>query len=341
MLPIINISSFCRMVYPKTISLLKCSTPSLLTSSRGLSSSSTSDKYCVDLVKQYDYENYMIGNLFPAATQRGYFAIRAFNVEIATIKDQTNNNPLTGRMRFQWWKDAIKDIYSRKQIVKSTNIVSSPIAGVKNQPVLESLTECIMENELSLRWFEHAIDARQKDLAGEVPQRLSDLEDYSESAHSSIMYLLLELLKVKHENSEYIASHIGVCVGIVTILRSFHYHKSNGEIYIPDEILSKYNITAKMLLKKESLSVEEKEALKNSLFDIGSQAFGHLDRARTLIKKEMHPKTVYAILPGVLAASYLEALRKADFNPYNESVESQNHLLSVLRMGKAIVTKSV
>lgn len=34
-------------------------------------------------------------------------AIRAFNVETATIKDVVRGNVVPGRMRMQWWKDSL------------------------------------------------------------------------------------------------------------------------------------------------------------------------------------------------------------------------------------------
>ena len=68
---------------------------------------------------------------------------------------------------------------------------------------------------------------RQKDLTGAQPDTLTDLEDYAEDGHSSVLYLLLEALGVRDQESEYAASHIGVCSGITTILRGFPHHAAN------------------------------------------------------------------------------------------------------------------
>ena len=46
------------------------------------------DDYCINLVKTHDYENYLIGLLVPPEKRGVYYAIRAFNIEIATIRDQ-------------------------------------------------------------------------------------------------------------------------------------------------------------------------------------------------------------------------------------------------------------
>ena len=54
-----------------------------------------------------------------------------------------------------------------------------------------------------------------------------DLENYAEFAHSSISYLLLELLGLKDDiELQYAASHFGVSSGLVTLLRGYPYHAS-------------------------------------------------------------------------------------------------------------------
>lgn len=46
----------------------------------------------------------------PKDSRQAYFAIRAFNIEIANIKGVVKD-PMRGRLRILWWKDVIKDIY--------------------------------------------------------------------------------------------------------------------------------------------------------------------------------------------------------------------------------------
>lgn len=45
-------------------------------------------KHCVELVQSRDLDGYLCGLLMPSASARdAYFAIRAFNVEVASVKD--------------------------------------------------------------------------------------------------------------------------------------------------------------------------------------------------------------------------------------------------------------
>ncbi len=111
--------------------------------------STTSSSYCIDLVKKHDYESYLIGLLFPKQHRRAYFAIKAFNVEIATIRDQIPRNAQqAGRIRFQFWRDVISEINNKA------------LAKHNNQPVALELAEHVPKYSLTTRWFERSIEAR-------------------------------------------------------------------------------------------------------------------------------------------------------------------------------------
>lgn len=55
---------------------------------------------------------------------------------------------------------------------------------------------------------------------------MDDLEDYAEYSQSSLLYLTLESMGIKDENTEFIASHLGVCKGILTLLRAHSVHQT-------------------------------------------------------------------------------------------------------------------
>jgi phytoene/squalene synthetase len=84
----------------------------------------------------------------PSDARAAYFAIRAFNVELATVHDQINGNAMAGRIRFQWWRDVLKDI------------VEGSGEQANQQPVATALRQHIPEKALSIHWFERSIDAR-------------------------------------------------------------------------------------------------------------------------------------------------------------------------------------
>lgn len=64
---------------------------------------------------------------------------------------------------------------------------------------------------------------------------MDDLESYAEYSQSSLLYLLLEAMNIKDENAEFAASHVGVCKGIVTLLRAQHHHQT--QVWVADIIV--------------------------------------------------------------------------------------------------------
>ncbi|KAJ2969856.1 hypothetical protein NUW54_g12866 [Trametes sanguinea] len=67
------------------------------------------EAYCRDLVRKRDYESYLIGSFYPRRLQGAFFALRAFYVELASVQDNVSNS-MIGKMRMQFWRDAIKNI---------------------------------------------------------------------------------------------------------------------------------------------------------------------------------------------------------------------------------------
>ena len=74
---------------------------------------------------------------------------------------------------------------------------------------------------------------------------------------------------------------------------------------------------------------KESKALRECIFEVASQAHGHLEKAREL---EYDRKAVYALMPSLRSAMYLEALRQADFDPAHPSLfQEESHLAFQLK----------
>jgi len=284
----------------------------------------------VKLVKQHDFENYLAGLLVPSEHRASFFAVRAFNVELALMRDQAHGNALAGKIRFQWWRDVLEELYSG-------NGDGIP-ALAKQQPVAHALADVAKKRNLSLHWFLRSLDARQRDFGGEQPETMEDLENYAEQGHASILYLLLESLDVRHEKAEFAASHVGVCSGITTLLRGFPYHAAQKQLYLPRAIMMKHSLKVATVFAGPS-SDEESKALENCIYDVASQAFGHLDRARSLQKEGLPPTAIYALFPAVRSSLFLETLRTANFNPSTSHLYDQNHLAYQLQLVWSKMTK--
>jgi hypothetical protein len=269
----------------------------------GSSNSGSSSDYCFNLVKNHDFENYLIGLLVPKRDRRHFYAIHAFNVEMALIKSSTADNKNAARLRCKWWLDFLSQVYD-----------GGLNQGSYQHPVSQSLVETIQERSLSRRWLEYIVESRLQEILSPQVETLSDLEDLVEKSHSSLLYLTLEAVNPKQsypQEIDYMASHVGVSFGLVTILRGTAFDLSQvntslcpshsfpsvlqGQLKYPNETMLTKGLPptfAKTLARSmfdsqrgqgEPLSADEQARFREVVFDTAAQAYGHLDRARSSV----------------------------------------------------------
>jgi hypothetical protein len=125
----------------------------------------TSEQFCMDIVKEADYDNYLCGLLHPKEARRGFFAVRAFNCEIARIKDNVHNNAMTGAIRFQWWNDQIETMFEGHD------------PELHDHPLVRELGLAHQRHNLTKRFFQRCIEARQRDMnASRVEVHIEHIE---------------------------------------------------------------------------------------------------------------------------------------------------------------------
>lgn len=92
-------------------------------------------------------------------------------------------------------------------------------------------------------------------------ETMDDLENVAEYSQSSLLYLLLEAFGVHDEDTEYAASHVGVCKGIVTLLRGHEVHRAQVILffrrwYLATTFLIFANLSSELVLLPEGSDAE-------------------------------------------------------------------------------------
>uniref|UniRef100_A0A3Q3BNI4 NADH dehydrogenase (ubiquinone) complex I, assembly factor 6 n=1 Tax=Kryptolebias marmoratus TaxID=37003 RepID=A0A3Q3BNI4_KRYMA len=219
-----------------------------------------SEKYCLDLVRSRDYEGFLSSLLLPVEARRSSLALRAFNVELAQVKDSVSQKSI-GLMRMQFWKTAIEEIYR-----------DDP----PNQPISTELCRAVRTHSLTKRWLLRIVTEREKDLNDRAYRNIQELETYSENTQSSLLYLLLECLGVKNVHADHAASHIGKAQGIVTCLRAIPYHSSRRKVYLPMDICMLHSAS-----QEDFIRGSREQNVRDVVYNIASQTHVHLQHARS------------------------------------------------------------
>ena len=289
----------------------------------------SSFQYCVNRVRQYDYENYLSTFALPPHHRPAALAVRAFNVETAQALGATKE-PHLALMRLKWWRDSVAAIHAGKP------------GEVPQHPVAIALSAAIHGSGARVkRWLEQIVEARIKDaeMSG-PPPGIPALEAYANNTASTLLYLLLDLGDVRDAEADHAAAHLGKAIGIATLLRGTHAHSAQRRCYVPTDVCARHGVSTEDVYRARPT-----EELRNAIHEVASVAKSHLDSARAMaprlggagkngmrsIKgngnegKQPPPATAAAVLlPAIATGAYLEALEAKDFDVFHPELVRGN-----------------
>jgi NADH dehydrogenase [ubiquinone] 1 alpha subcomplex assembly factor 6 len=321
--------------------------------------------HCVSLVRERDKEGYrkyllfclptltvsqlflkVCGLLMPSP--RAYFALKAFNAEIAAIKDghrsqqRSEGASLAMQMRFQWWMDAIDQVIYGD--ADNNNSYS-------HSPVIRSLKHAHQEFDFTRRFIERLIESRRADLDVVQYSTMDDLIRYAEDSVSTMLYLSLETLGVREDAVDEVAYHAGVGIGLVTAIRSIPYNlRVHENLSVPSDVLrtessrQRDDLILSLLAEEDSpiapLTEEQKQLWQDAVQEMAAVASWHLSRAQQL-QIQVPRNARVAFLPVVPSMLYLSQLQgPAQYNVFDPTLNdpSQRRLRLLLLLSRTWLT---
>ncbi|KAG8907608.1 hypothetical protein FRB99_003303 [Tulasnella sp. 403] len=254
--------------------------------------------YCRNLVRKHDYDSLLCSYFYPRRTQPAYFALKAFNVELAMVRESVSK-PTIGQMRMQFWRDAIKAIQKDRP---------------PQHPIALALHGASQEFHLPAYYLTRLIDARDADLYAPTHQTISSMTTYGESTGSTLLYLLLSLLSQSSSSTlAHAASHIGVATSLTTLLRALPFHASKGRMVIPAEVCAKHGVREEGVFRYGGSA----EGIRDAVYDFACVANEHVLSAREVLEGSVPREAMPVFLSAVPTVSYLERLEKANFDAFD------------------------
>src|SRR6266566_7089286 len=113
----------------------------------GKSEGRTMPDYCETLVRKHDYDRYISALFAPERVRAHFFALYAFNYEIAKIAE-TVHNPVAGQLRLQWWRDAVDEIYSGTR--GRTEVLQALLPAVAAHRLPKPLFDAMLDDRKSV-----------------------------------------------------------------------------------------------------------------------------------------------------------------------------------------------
>ncbi len=250
--------------------------------------------HLAELIRRQDRDRFLTALFVPAERRAAVLALYAFNSEIARTREVVTE-PLLGRIRLQWWREAIGEAYAA--------------ATVRAHEVVTPLTQVIREHALSREHFEAMIDARELDLGEEPPATLSALEDYCGATAGRLQRLVLEALDVREEASGKAADEIGTAYALAGLIRAIPFQARSRRHRIPTSLAREVGLDIETLFEAKPSA-----GLIAAVERLAAAGRQHLVSARAL----RPPKAALpALLPARIAAGYLRDIEVVRGNVYD------------------------
>lgn len=258
--------------------------------------SESNTDYCAALVRGFDRDRYIADLFAPAELRGALFALHAFNIEVARVREAISN-PMAGEVRLQWWSDAL---------------IGEARGDVRANPVAGALLEAVERHHLPRETFFALLDARIFDLYDDPMPSVNDLEGYAGETSSALIRLAgIILTGTADRRSADAAGHAGVAYAVTGLLRAFPFHARRGQCYVPLDILAAHGLG-----RDDAVSGTATPALRSALGDLRALALTHYERALASLSGT-DPALLPAFLPLVLVPGDLKRMERAH-DPFTE-----------------------
>jgi 15-cis-phytoene synthase len=253
--------------------------------------------YCENLVREADKDRFLATLFAPARHRSALFALYAFNVEIASVRERVRE-PMAGMLRLQWWRDVI-----------------GRTRDPGGHPTACALSEITSRYALPIDRLYDLIEARVFDLYDDPMPKLADLDLYARRTTSTLMALAMQILANGKTSDLALVAPAGIAYAITGLLRAFPHHAARGQVFIPDELLSCNGISRETIF-----SARTSKGLAAALSTLRRHARGQLGTARAPLAG-LPDQLIPALLPVALVPLYLDRMEQPDYDPFLTPVE--------------------
>jgi phytoene synthase len=256
---------------------------------------------CEELVKIWDRDRWLACLLAPRAARAGLFALYAFSVEIARVRE-TVSQPSLGEIRLQWWREVLEGARPGEAAA---------------HPVASALRATIAAYRLPTQPFLALIEARVFDLYDDPVPTLGFLEGYAGETASALFRLAsLIVAQGRDPGGASAAGRAGVAYAVTGLLRALPWHAAQGRSMIPADLLARHGASPADIRAGQATP-----AVLAALAELRLLARARLNEAHQDIG-EMEKSARVALAPAALAPLFLKQMERADYAPFSDVIDA-------------------
>ncbi|MEX2642041.1 MAG: phytoene/squalene synthase family protein [Acetobacterales bacterium] len=252
--------------------------------------------YCGREVWRHDRDRFLTVMFAPEDLREPLFALYAFNLEVAKAREVVSE-PMMGRIRLQWWRDAMDGIFA---------------GNPPRHEVAEPLSEAALHHGLPRETFDRLLDAREFDMEDEAPETMEDLIAYARDTSSTLCDLVAGVLGGGDQEATEAA---GIAWSLSGLLRAVPFHARAKRLYLPRD-----RVKAAGLKVGDLFELRSSDALREVVAEVAAvarRALADSRRRRGSVPRRILP----AVMPATLAAGDLRRLRRARHDPFDARLQ--------------------
>src|SRR5215469_720105 len=247
--------------------------------------------YCAELVHSADRDRFVATLFAPAHNRDALYALYAFNVEVARVRDRARE-AAPGEIRLQWWREVL-------QGERQGEALATPVAA--------SLLNTIETYRPPVNVMLALLEARRFDLYDEPMPTVAALEDYAVKTASGLIAIAAAMLGVDVVRA---ARPAGIALALTELLAALPGHAARRQLYLPLELLDRHGVGTEDIFAGRS-----SPALNGAAAELRGLARRHLAAAADLLPG-LPERALPAVLPIAPVRRSLDQMDRSDiFSP--------------------------
>ena len=163
----------------------------------------------ISQLKFYDPDRYRAAVFADKVSRENLNIIYGFHYELAKVPEIVSDITI-GMLRYQWWRDAIDNIYNN--------------GSIQDHYLLKCLSNVIIQNEIPRYWIDKLIDARQRDFNSTSFSDLNEVKSYCSDTSGTLMKIAVKSIGINPNEG---VIKFGESWGLIGLARSYkYYHKT-------------------------------------------------------------------------------------------------------------------
>lgn len=258
----------------------------------------TPDQYCRDKAAKSGSSFYYSFMFLPAQRRQAITALYAFCREVDDAVDDIAD-PVVASKTLAWWRDEIDRTFDDQA----------------THPVGKALQTALQHFELHQEYFLEIIDGMEMDLYPQTYPAFKHLALYCHRVASVVGLLAAEIFGYDNRKTLKYAEKLGLAFQMTNIIRDVREDAERGRIYLPEEDLVRFQVTA-----EDILALKQTPALTKLLKFEADRAREFYREAMALLPQEDRFNQRTGLIMSAIYEATLDELERDGFRVMQQRI---------------------